>query len=91
MADGNGNGDGATHARTNASLPLADCERRFLTMEIGIKRMNDALFGPDGTNGMAAKVNKIETQTGFIRYVGQSVFGVVVVIITLILSRWLGL
>lgn len=80
-----------TAHRMTGSDPLLDCDRRFKALETDINRIDNALFGPDGTDGIVAKINKIEMQTGFMRYIGQSAFGIAVSVITLLIVKALGL
>ncbi len=56
-----------------------------------MEKMDCALFGPDGTDGIVAKINNIEMQTGITRYIGQSIFGIIISVVTIILVKVLGL
>ena len=49
--------------------------------------MSNALFGPDGTNGLVKKMDRIEYQTGLIRFIGQGLFGIAISLITLIFVK----
>ncbi len=64
---------------------------RCKSNEKKINRLEHAMFGPDGTAGIVKKVDRIEYQTGLIRFVGQGIFGIAVSLITLIVVRVLGL
>jgi len=83
--------EGDFHTRTDSSNPLLDCDRRFKMLEARAEKVDCALFGPDGTDGIVSKISKIEIQTGFMRYLGQSVFGVMISIITIILVKVFGI
>lgn len=83
--------DGNTPIRTDASKPLPDCDRRFDNIEGKVGTVTNALFGPDGTGGLVKKMDRIEYQTGLIRFFGQGVFGIAISLLTLIMVKVLGL
>ena len=80
-------GSHITQLRHEGSEPLKDCERRFSTIEKKVDVMSNALFGPDGTNGLVKKMDRIEYQTGLIRFIGQGLFGRAISLITLIFVK----
>lgn len=80
-----------TQLRTEGSEPLKDCERRFSTIERQMDNMSSALFGPDGTSGIIKKMDRIEYQTGLIRFIGQGFFGIVVSLLTLVMVKVFGI
>jgi hypothetical protein len=84
-------GSHITQLRHEGSEPLKDCERRFSTIEKKVDVMSNALFGPDGTNGLVKKMDRIEYQTGLIRFVGQGIFGITISLMTLFVVKALGL
>jgi hypothetical protein len=86
--------DGDNHTiplRTEGSNPLKECERRFVTIEKKMDTMSNAIFGPDGTSGIVMKMDRIEYQTGLIRFFGQGVFGIAISLITLLVVKALGI
>lgn len=80
-------GSHITQLRNEGSEPLKDCERRFSTIEKKVDTLSNALFGPDGTNGLVKKMDRIEYQTGLIRFIGQGLFGIAISLITLIFVK----
>lgn len=68
-----------TSARTDASPPLRDCDRRFNVLEQTTERNNILLIGDDGRGGLVkdtsekfktleSRLDKIDYQTGAARY-----------------------
>jgi len=82
-----GGDDNTRRNRNEGSPPLKDCDRRFINLESDVTVLNNAIFGPDGTNGLVKKVDKIEYQTGVVRFIGQGIFGIAISIITIILVK----
>lgn len=80
-------GKSPMQTRNEGSEPLNECERRFTAIERKMDSMSNALFGPDGTNGIVKKMDRIEYQTGLVRFIGQGMFGIAVSIITVILVK----
>ena len=59
MTEGDG---GINHVRTDASPPLPICKEQFTSFKNELMRTNNALFGPDGTDGIMARQLKMETR-----------------------------
>jgi len=54
--------DGKAIPRTDASAPLLVCDANFKEHGAQMDKMSNALFGPDGTDGLVGRYSVLETK-----------------------------
>lgn len=78
---------GLLHVRTDASAQLPICKEQFSSLKGEVTRTNNALFGPDGTDGMMARQLTMETKLNTI-YKIITYLVTPGMVITIIIQAW---
>ena len=75
-------------SRTEASLPLRDCERRFIHLENEVDGIKIILVGKDGRDGLVYDLNTVLYHNRNIGILVQAIITVIVTVITALILRW---